>query len=105
MVGDLRDPAIELIPLIEPGTEHEEKIPLHITNFFHGHKPADITDPAALKSLDVIVLPRINYVCEDVPPLIETAVKGGVGLLIRNTFGSGIPGYTPEINRLSGFDD
>src|SRR5690349_1450355 len=27
MVGDLHDPSFDVIPLIEPGTEHEENIP------------------------------------------------------------------------------
>jgi hypothetical protein len=103
MVAELReDPELEVIPLLERETEQEGEIPKLIHIYFLDHKPALITDPAVLKSLDVIVIPRINYVNDDVVEAIATAVKGGTGLMIRNTFGNGLPGYTTEVAELNG---
>ncbi len=80
--------------IIEPGTETAENMPKLLDHFFPGAKPADATNPAVLKSFQVIVVPRINYLRDDVRQGHRSgAVRNGTGLLIRNTFGSGVPGY------------
>lgn len=103
MVGDLHDPALEVVPLIEPGTENAPDLAKVMHIYFHDAQPADATDPAVLKTFDVLVLPRINYIQNQELDTIEQAVESGVGLLIRNTFANGLPGYTPQVAELNGF--
>ena len=106
MVGEIRgNPELDVIPLLEPDTARDPGIAKLIHVYFLDHKSASILDPAALKSLDVIVIPRINYIQDEELTAIETAVKGGVGLLIRNTFGNGVPGYRTDVAALNGFTE
>jgi hypothetical protein len=103
IVSDLRDRELQLTPIIEPGTEAEPDLKKILHIYFNDAKPADATNAAVLKTFDVIVIPRINYVRDDELNAIEQAVKSGTGLLIRNTFGNGIPGYSPLAAELNGF--
>jgi hypothetical protein len=94
---------IDLRAIIEPGTdatdgELRRKLDVH----FPGQRPIAINDAAALRQLQVIVLNSKSHVPDDAVNAIDSAVRGGVGLFVRQGFGDGAPGHTSQIARLVG---
>jgi len=99
LLQDLNDETFDVIPVIEPGTEQLGDLPAILATSFPGKRPVNVTDPAALKTLDVFIAGSPN-VPEDALVAIETAVRDGMGLMIRSLFAVDSPGFTPIVQRL-----
>jgi RNA polymerase sigma factor (sigma-70 family) len=103
-------PGLDLRPLIEPGTETEPQTAQKLKQHLPGKRPIDVTDAAAMaRELDVIL---ICAVCEPPQPAldaIESAVRGGTGLVVRQCLGGhsdGLGGYAhPQVRLLRGMHD
>jgi hypothetical protein len=94
---DLQAPDVELYPIIEAGTEKEDKIPEQIELYFSGRKP--ISDADSLKQLDVIVANEVWVTTDDLLANIEAAVSSGVGFLNNGGIGGGTPGLLSNHER------
>jgi hypothetical protein len=97
----LRDPAIELIPVLEPGTANNGALPAILARYFVGEKPLDATQSADLRGLQVLVAIAAHNASPKELSAIEDAVSHGVGLL-RGSLGTVSPGFTPQVQRLAG---
>jgi hypothetical protein len=100
---ELIDPSIELIPVIESGSETDEALNAVLSKYFPGKKPVIAVDTAHLAGLDVIVAVRICNAPDDLLNAVEGRVKEGAGLLIRRCFGVVTPEFTPQVTALNGF--
>ena len=94
---------LELVPLVEPGTADKDEVARRLRFHFRGAEPMNVTDAAALRKLDVIV---VNAVCHPMPEAleaVEAAVTEGTGLVVRQCFGGCDPGYQDaRVARLRG---
>lgn len=105
MTGDLLNQGMEVIPLLEPGSDSEPAVKKLLGVYFRGQQPLDVTRTDDLKTLDVIVAPRIWMLPEAARSAIEETVRAGTGLLVRNGMGCMEPGSGEAVSRLSGFDE
>jgi len=103
VVDALRDASIRRIPLIEPNTEKIPEIAEVIHSYFHDAAPLNVDDPAALKTLDVIVTANAVNVHDTTLASIQSAVESGVGLLRWECLGDITPGFAdPAVLKLAG---
>ena len=103
VVDALRDSSIRRIPLVEPGTEKIPEIAEVIHKNFRDASPLNVDDPAALKSLDVIVTANAVNVHDTTLASIQSAVESGVGLLRWANLGDITPGFAdPTVLKLAG---
>jgi hypothetical protein len=103
-VRALRSPAIELIPVVEPGTAtHPELARLLSVNFPH-KTPVDASNSRELETLDVLVAQAAHNVPWNVQQAALEAVHHGVGFLNRG-FMTVTPGYTSAYGSLSGMEE
>jgi hypothetical protein len=101
---ELRDPSVTIIPLLEPNTRDKPEIAKALKLTFSGVAPMDVTDAGTLATLDVIVSGRTVNALPAELAAIETAVSGGVGLLVWGGLGDVNPGFAdPAVVRLGGF--
>jgi RNA polymerase sigma factor (sigma-70 family) len=77
------DPSIELYALVEPDSMDDDEQKQVIAQNFPPDHTLVVTDPDALRKLDVIVMSRDFAVREDVSAAIHQAVSEGTGLLIH----------------------
>lgn len=98
----LIDPDLELIAVIEPGSESQADLQDVLGSWFGNQRPIDGSDPDALSQLDVILVCLGYNMRPEVLDGIEQAVSGGVGLVSYSHFGSITPGRTPQTARLAG---
>jgi RNA polymerase sigma factor (sigma-70 family) len=96
------DPLLQLIPVVEPGTEKDPKIIDMVRTTFLRVSPINGADSSQLMTLDVIVLPRVWNETTDVMNAIEFAARQGKGVLIVAGFGMTSPGNSPQVDRLNG---
>ena len=102
----LVSPDVQLFALLEPETESDGDLATALAEFFPPDVPKlDAHDPAALKTLDVIVAQRVANMNDEMIAAISEAVGGGVGLVVSQTFGTVTPGYRPAICDMLGLDD
>jgi hypothetical protein len=97
---------IQLYAIAEPGSEDDAEFVAALAANF----PADVpkissTDPAALRTLDVIVAQRIANMNDETISAIHQAVQEGTSLFISQTFGTVTPGYTASICDLFGLNN
>ncbi|HEY1923131.1 MAG TPA: sigma-70 family RNA polymerase sigma factor [Tepidisphaeraceae bacterium] len=100
----LRDPSIELIPVVEPETASNPDLARILSANFPREAPVDGSSVQDLKKLDVIVSQAAHNVPWEVQQAMLQAVHDGVGFLNRG-FMTVTPGYTPLYASLSGVDD
>lgn len=103
MTGDLLHHGLDVVPVVEGGSEGDANQAKVLGVYFKGKKPVVVTDVEGLKKLDVIVAPRIWLLKDDARAAIEEAVRNGTGLFIRDGLGCMEPGSGEEVSRLSGF--
>lgn len=103
-ISELRDPSIEIYPIIDPGSENAGQLPSILHGGFPTAKPINGADLDELRKLDVILTNYNANMRDDVLLAIESAVNGGVGLIWQGA-GSITPGYTPVVKRLAGMSD
>jgi hypothetical protein len=97
-IGDL-----DLRAVVEANTdvtdaELRRKLDVH----FPGQQTVNVADASALRQLDVLVLNSKASMPDDAIAAIEQAVRGGVGLFVRQGVGDVTPGHTLQIARLLG---
>ncbi|HEX8521930.1 MAG TPA: hypothetical protein VF669_06705 [Tepidisphaeraceae bacterium] len=98
---ELKDDSVQMIPIIEPGSEEDADLAGVIKERF---PDADnqvflASDENSMKSLDAIVLARVPNMNEDVLDGVGKAVQSGVSLLVLGRVGNVNPGY--KDNRVS----
>jgi RNA polymerase sigma factor (sigma-70 family) len=103
-VRALRDPSIELIPVVEPGTASNPDLARILSSNFSGKAPIDGSNAQDLEKLDVLVAQAAHNVPWEVQQAVLAAVHDGVGFLNRG-FMTVTPGYTPLYGSLSGMDE
>jgi RNA polymerase sigma factor (sigma-70 family) len=103
-VHALRDPSIELIPVVEPDTATNPDLARILSANFPREAPVDASNVQDLKKLNVIVSQAAHNVPWDVQQAMLQAVHDGVGFLNRG-FMTVTPGYTPLYASLSGVDN
>lgn len=103
---EMRDASLELIPLVEPGTERDPDMATRLTGAF-GNKPVvDVTRVEELRKLDVIVAASVCYPTDAALAAIDAAVHDGTGLIVRQCLGGDDNGYLrPVVRRLRLLDD
>jgi beta-lactamase regulating signal transducer with metallopeptidase domain len=105
IVVELQDESVELYPVVEPGTVQTKALAAILAETFPGKEPVNGADAAALRTIDVLVISRCGNMRDEVLAAIETAVKHGLGLLIRQTMGNVTPEYTPTVVALTGMTE
>jgi hypothetical protein len=103
-VKALHDPAIHLIPVIEPGTARKGQLPRILDQNFAGAAPIDVTNLEEMRKLDVLSATAAANLPEDVIKAITQRVREGMGFIQRQP-GYITPGYNAETNDLCGFTD
>lgn len=98
---ELKDPGIELIPVIEPGTDDDPALAAILQRSFAGKTPVNGYQPAELKKLDVVMGHMIFNMQGEMADALVAAVTDGLGL-VQQSCGSVTPGYTEAINALAG---
>jgi hypothetical protein len=102
---ELKSPMIELIPVIEPGTESDPPLAQILQKQFRGETPVDGHDPKELGELNVLVASQVWMSTPEMIAATHEAVSNGLSLLIRQSFGDWRPGYTPEVLALHGLKE
>ncbi|MDB5324669.1 MAG: hypothetical protein JWM57_238, partial [Phycisphaerales bacterium] len=91
-IPELRSPDIEIVPIIEPGSEGDPELLAVLSNSFPD-QPYILGDQVDdLDHLDVIVAAFVLYVPQSELDAIDAAVKHGRGLIIRQFMGLRSPG-------------
>jgi RNA polymerase sigma factor (sigma-70 family) len=103
-VRALRDPSIELIPVVEPQTATHPDLARLLSTNFPRKTPIDGSSAQDLEKLDVLVAQAAHNVPWDVQQAVLQAVHDGMGFLNRG-FMTVTPGYTPLYSSLSGVDN
>jgi RNA polymerase sigma factor (sigma-70 family) len=104
LFDQLRNPSFEMVPVIERGTEKNGELPQLLATYFPGKTPVIASDPAQLKTLDVLVAGSM-LVPGEVLDAIEASVNAGMGFMIRSPFAVRQPGRTPQVLRLYGLSE
>jgi hypothetical protein len=102
---ELKDPAIQPVALIDPGTANDPDIARIVQNSFSGRAAIEVTDAAKMDSVAVIVGPDIWNASPELLTAVARRVKNGGGLLFRQGFGCVTPGFTPEVAELCGLSE
>lgn len=105
ILREMKTPGLELYALIEPGSEKQPDLLAKLNTHFKTRPKLDVTDPSALRQLDVIVANAVNNVPDAALTALETVVGEGKGLFIRCVLGDFEPGFTPQVCRLHGLSD
>lgn len=106
MVRAIRtDQMIDLIPVIEPGTEMADAVAGILKGTFRGQPVIDGSSADQLKSLDVIACPRVWNQTPEVMEAIKAAVSEGTGLLIWSGLASITPGAGEIVAQLNGLQE
>ncbi|MGD0464338.1 MAG: sigma-70 family RNA polymerase sigma factor [Tepidisphaeraceae bacterium] len=103
-VRALRDPSIELIPVVEPETATRPELARLLSINFPHKTPIDGSNPEDLEKLEVLVAQAAHNVPWNVQQAVLRAVHDGVGFLNRG-FMTVTPGYTSVYASLSGMED
>jgi hypothetical protein len=101
IVASLQDPSLRLIPVIEPGTAADDQLARILSLYFATETPLDASKAEDLKQLDVLVATGQPDMNAAVLSAIEQSVMGGMGFL-QHGFGFVSPGFTPQIDRITG---
>jgi len=98
IAAELKDESVQLIPIIEPGSENDGDLADTITHRFPDAEGQVFSagDASALKTLNVIVLSRVPNLKDDALGGIHQAVSEGTSLLIVGRVGNLNPGYKDE---------
>ncbi len=97
------DPDIQVVPVIEPGTQDATDLAAALHAGFRGIAPIDASQKDQLLSLDVIACQRIWNESPQIVAGIDSAVRAGKGLLILSGFALQNPGIgTPPVDELNG---
>src|SRR5205823_2655963 len=91
-----KDPNLEIIPVIETGTQDQDQMPEKLKQYYPSVAPIDGGNVDALKTLDVIVANPTWRTSDELSAAVEAAVKSGVGLLNVAGMGKETPGYGPD---------
>jgi RNA polymerase sigma-70 factor (ECF subfamily) len=108
IAAELTAADIELIPVIERGTDGDPAGAAGIRQVFAGRQPIRAEDPAALKALDVVAVAEISETTPNVMAGVDNAVGAGVGLFNTDGFGIGSRGLNQAnaaIDHLSGYSE
>jgi RNA polymerase sigma factor (sigma-70 family) len=100
-IAALKDPSIDLEPVVEPGTEDTPQIARLLNSNFPGKKPLNSASLEDLQTLDVLVAQAAHNVPQGTQTAIHEAVHEGLGFLNRG-FMTVRPGYTPLYGDLAG---
>jgi hypothetical protein len=100
----LRDPAIHLVPVIEPNTATQGAMPRILSQNFPGELPVDVTNSAAMQQIAVLVSTADANAGDAVTQAVWQRVHDGMGLLQRQ-FGYLTPGYNDKTSEINGFTD
>jgi hypothetical protein len=100
----MTDPAFEILPVIEAGTENTSDLQTVLQTYFKDKKPLIASDAAQLKTLNVLVAGSL-ITPPEVVNAIEEATRSGMGLMTRNWFCIREPGYTDQVLRLYGLTE
>ncbi len=97
------DPEIQVVPVIEPGTQDATDLAAALHAGFRGITPLDASQKDQLLSLDVIACQRVWNESPQIVAGIESAVRAGKGLLVLSGFALQTPGIgTPPVDELNG---
>jgi hypothetical protein len=99
IADEMHDPQLEVIPLIEPLSDRDAETAARLAQTFAGKTPLDVTRISDLRQLDVIVAASVCYPTDDALTAIDTAVRGGTGLVVRQCLGGDANGYTRPVVR------
>jgi len=99
------DPLLQMIPVVEPGTENDPDITDMVRTTFLHVSPINGAEANQLMTLDVIVLPRVWNETPEVMNAIEFAARQGKGVLIVAGFAVTSPGPSPQVDRLNGLKE
>jgi RNA polymerase sigma factor (sigma-70 family) len=104
-LAELKTDDIDLVPVVEPDTASDPLLVPKLRFHFPGKTPIDVTDAAALRGLDAIFIFRGHVVPPAAIDAIDSAVRGGSGLVVWEGLGTVEPGYTPQVLALLGLRD
>jgi len=95
IAAEMKDPSIQLIPIIDPGSESESGLGEAIKENFPESegKVLNGSDPEALKSLDAIVLAQVPNLKDEVLDGVTKVVSEGTPLLVVGRCGNLNPAY------------
>lgn len=102
---ELKSRSIQLIPVIEPGTETDPLLAEMLARQFRGVAPINGHDAGQLGTLNVLVAAQVWAATPEMIAATDEAVSNGLGLLIRQAFGDWRPGFTPQVLRLHGLKE
>jgi hypothetical protein len=104
-VKTLRDPAIHLIPIIEPNTfTNSGALARILSQNFPGEAPVDVTNARLMQKIDVLVITADANAGDAVTQAVWQRVHDGMGLMQRQ-FGYLTPGYNDKTSEINGFTD
>jgi hypothetical protein len=103
-LSGLKDAAIEIVPIVEPGTESDGTLTKLLSASFPGKTPVNGHDAEALKQLDVIAAFQLSNIREEMIKALNTAISGGVGFLNAGP-GTVTPGHNAATNALAGYGE
>jgi hypothetical protein len=98
-------PDFDLNPLIEPGSEKDPQLALKLKQYFPEKAPIDVTDVAAIERMDVLIAASAHFAPEYALSALETAVRDGSGLVVRQCLGGDNNGYSRPVARRLRFLD
>jgi RNA polymerase sigma factor (sigma-70 family) len=97
---------LEVVPIIEPGSEKDADLAAILKSGFRGKTPIDGSRKEQLMTLDVIACPRVWNETPVVLNAIRAAVRDGKGLLVMAGFALHTPGIgTPPVDELNGLKE
>jgi hypothetical protein len=106
IAGELADPSITVMPIIDPGSESEGPLAEAIKEHFPQSEGKVLNggDVEALKTLDAIVLAAVPNLKDEVIDAVTDVVSQGTPLLVVGRCGNLNPGYgrNPKIPALVG---
>jgi RNA polymerase sigma factor (sigma-70 family) len=100
-VQALRDPSIDLVPVVEPATEDRPTLARLLRMDFPGKTPLNSANLDDLETLDVLISQAAHNVPSGTQTAIHQAVRDGVGFLNRG-FMTVQPGFNSLYGDLSG---
>jgi hypothetical protein len=92
---------MDVTPLIEPGSDQKDPaLVKELALDFPGKTPLNVEDTESLRrNFDVLIACRACYATEPAMASIESAVRGGAGLVVRQCLGGDNDGYLRETVR------
>jgi DNA-binding Lrp family transcriptional regulator len=90
---------LDCVPVVEPNSIADRELASKLTHYFPGEIPLEVTDVSALNRLQVLIASEIHHPPDEALEAIEQAVRGGMGLVVRQCLGGDDSGYAKRMVR------